>query len=533
MLLIAAILSAGVGLPVYAAEPIEIEPGPETVLPDYVGAPAQAHPTANSGVPQNPLLAPNPFNGVHFDAWNSDVADIAGPLGRDPDILSSTFAAARTNPQFPEWIFACLPIIFDSHGRVITVCFSPTEATVVLTDPDTLEVLDYYPLGVREGSPYLETGRQELLMSMGGIYSYLDARDRFTVAAQGNQIITLIEGGSEESPELQVDQAYSFDLSQVVTDPVSLLAGAMLDSQGRIWFTTAGGVGTPPRVHVLNPAKSTYPYTDVKMKSLPLGDGEFIRNTFALAKTGVDRSAAYIVTTEKMYRIEAGADDTPYEVWSEPYDTIHKLRDGQYELGSGTSPTILGEGRYVAITDNAEQLQVVVFRTDEPLDPNEERIVCEKEVFDFPGGGYGALSNSLVGSRLSLIASNNYGYWFDWRTGRLFSPSAPGLERIDIDPDGKGCTKVWTNQEIATTTSPRLSTRTGLIYTMARAYDKNKDVYVYYWTALDFLTGATVWQKMAGTGSMFDSFYPALGIGPNGALYYGGYGGFMKIKDTR
>ena len=73
----------------FAARAEEIPPGPVTVLPDYVGAPAKAHPTANSGVPQNPLLAPNPFSHTHFDPWMSDTANIAGPLGRDPEVLSS------------------------------------------------------------------------------------------------------------------------------------------------------------------------------------------------------------------------------------------------------------------------------------------------------------------------------------------------------------------------------------------------------------------------------------------------------------
>jgi hypothetical protein len=59
--LIAGMLFLGIALPASAADPITPIPweGP-TVLPDYVGAPAKAHPTANSGVPQNPLLAPNP-----------------------------------------------------------------------------------------------------------------------------------------------------------------------------------------------------------------------------------------------------------------------------------------------------------------------------------------------------------------------------------------------------------------------------------------------------------------------------------------
>jgi len=123
--------------------------------------------------------------------------------------------------------------------------------------------------------------------------------------------------------------------------------------------------------------------------------------------------------------------DQLYVLWSELYHTIGAYKDGQYELGSGTKPTILGEGRYVAITDNADPLKVVIFRTDEQLDPNEQRIVCETEVFENQSGG--ASSNSLIGSRLSLIATNNYYYLFDWKTGKMKEPSAPGVERIDIE----------------------------------------------------------------------------------------------------
>ena len=59
------------------------------------------------------------------------------------------------------------------------------------------------------------------------------------------------------------------------------------------------------------------------------------------------------------------------------------------------------------------------------------------------------------------------------------------------------------------------------------------DVFVYYWIALDFRTGELVWKKMAGAGDQYDSFYPALAIGPNNALYVGAFGGFMTVRDTR
>ena len=47
-------LLLGTGLAGCAGEPVTpIPPGPETSLPDYIGAPAEAHPLPNPGVPQN------------------------------------------------------------------------------------------------------------------------------------------------------------------------------------------------------------------------------------------------------------------------------------------------------------------------------------------------------------------------------------------------------------------------------------------------------------------------------------------------
>ena len=499
--------------------------GGTTVLPDYVGAPAKAHPTANNGVPQNPLLAPNGFNLGHLDPWMSDTANFAGPLGLNPAVFSSTFADVRNHDREDEvpWIFLCIAQLIDSHGRVIALCFAPYEATVVLADPDTLQVLSHYHLELPSGDPFLKTGRQELLRSVGGCYSFLDGKDQLTIVSGGKKIVTLVEAGTADSPVLELAKTY--DLTPMISAPGDDIVGTMLDWQGRLWLTTAG-TGRPATVGVLNPATYTNEEPNVHWLELP---GELIRNTFPVTKVGVDRTAAYVDTSLHMYRIEAGPNDIPEVVWSEPYDTSGELKPGQYELGSGTSPTILGEGKYVAITDNASPMKVVVFRTDAQLDPGEERIVCEVPVFENTPG---ALSNSLVGSRLSLIATNNYNYLWNWHTGQTEVPSEPGAERIDIDPNGRGCMKVWTNTEMATTTSPRLSTKTGLIYTVAREYDDQNDLYVYYWVALDFRTGKTVWKKMAGTGEQFDSFYPGIVIGRNGALYGGVYGGLITIRDT-
>jgi len=111
------------------------------------------------------------------------------------------------------------------------------------------------------------------------------------------------------------------------------------------------------------------------------------------------------------------------------------------------------------------------------------------------------------------------------------------MERIDIDPNGKGCTKVWTNTEVHTNMVLRLSTRNGLIYTQDRKYDTTNDVYAVYFVALDFRTGKVVWEKLAGTfarkgPATFDNFWAPLAMGPNGALYSANYGGVTMLRDT-
>ncbi len=518
-----------------------------TLLPDYIGWPAKAHPTANSGVPQNPYLAPNPFSTVHIDPWMSDVVDIAGPLGRSPEVLSSALTEARQDSS--SWKFQCIGITFDSHGHLTTGCVEDgplgQTATVVLADAKTLKVLDHYHLST-PSSP---------ISSISAAYWYFDNQERFTIADGPNTIIMLVEGGSEESPvfedPFEDPPVKPYDLSGVIPSN-DHLSGVMLDWQGRIWFATAGvanhSEGTPAKVCVINPATYTAPATDLNVKCMSFGwnentqESEQIYNTFPVTKTGV-----YIVTSEKMYRVWAGSDDQPYMVWSEPYDTVppgtnnqwyvNGMKNGQYERGSGTSPTILGEGKYVAITDNAEPMKVVVFRTDEPLDSNEDRKVCEMPVFEDQEGG--ALSNSLIGSRLSLIAENNYGYADNWQLDGK-KPSAPGFERIDVNPNGRGCTKVWSKSDVVSTNSGKLSTRTGLIYVQTRKMDTSRTdtehpygLDVYYLTALDFRTGEVVWEKQLGVGYAFDHWYTGLFVGPDETVYVGLNGGVVWVRDTR
>jgi len=294
--------------------------------------------------------------------------------------------------------------------------------------------------------------------------------------------------------------------------------GVLPDWQGRIWFV----VRKAATVGVLDPAAQT-------IKVLPL-EGS-ITNTFAM-----DRDAAYINTTEFMYRIELDPDGAPQVVWKEKYQNSGRQKPGQLSPGSGTTPTILGNGRYVAMTDNAEQLHVVVFRTEAKLGPYEQRIVCEVDVFEY---GLGADENSLIGSGLSMIAYNTYGYdttkaLVDYES----TPSEPGIARVDIDPNGKGCKKVWENDNVELIdTVQKMSTRTGLVYAVTREWEiteahPDPGLDVYYFSAIDVRTGEVVWKRLMGTGYNFDAFGDLV-IGPNGTAYMPEYGGLVAVRDTR
>lgn len=481
--------------------------GGATVLPEFIGEAAAPRPLPPAAVPQSPSLAPNPFNNVHSDTWMSDTADIAGPLGRVPQVLSSTLSEARRSTNSPAFI--CGSIMFDSHGRLVGSCVGPGEASLVLLDPVTLEVLSYF---------WLPTTTNESV-GLASAYVYLDNRDRVVVGAVDGTI-KVVETGSAQKPSFK--QVGEYHLARYLEEGDNL-AGVMPDWHGQIWFATRVSAS----IGVLDPA------TDPAAAAVPtirLGSNEQIKNTFA-----VDDDSVYVVTTRALYSVTAGPDGRPKVVWSAPYENIGTTKPGQYSPGSGTTPTILGHGQYVAIADNADQTHVVVYRTAARLAPHQQRTVCQVPVFK---PGRGAVEDSLIGSGRSLIVENNYGYVVDLKTLKS-TPTEPGIARVDIDSHGKGCGLVWEND---TATAPnvalKLSTRTGLVYTITRKYDTKVSAQppgldVYYWAAIDFRTGKVVWERQAGTGSLYDGYYPGLAIGPTGTAYVGQYGGMIAIRDTR
>ncbi len=200
------------------------------------------------------------------------------------------------------------------------------------------------------------------------------------------------------------------------------------------------------------------------------------------------------------------------------------MKPSQVNAGSGTTPTIMDNG-YVAITDNADPMNVVIYRTARKL-RGEKRKVCEQPVF---GMGGSATENSLLTAGRSLIVENNYGYQDP------FGPNAgavtePGFARVDLKKNGESCKLKWTNGDArGPSVVPKLSTKTGLIYTYTRPPDPAAQGY--YWTAIDWRKGKTVWSQYAGSGLNYNNNYAGIAIGSNGTAYLGVIGGIVALRD--
>src|SRR4029077_3038081 len=98
---------------------------------------------------------------------------------------------------------------------------------------------------------------------------------------------------------------------------------------------------------------------------------EPIENSFAADEKG----GVYIVSDVAMYRFDLGKDGQIEETWREQYQNSGLVKPGQFTAGSGTTPTVMGN-HYVAITDNADPMNVVVYRRAANVGAGRGRIVC-------------------------------------------------------------------------------------------------------------------------------------------------------------
>ena len=464
------------------ADPI---PESDTSAQEFFGAPAVQNPVF--GIPQaprHPFMAVNERSNLHTDAWQTDTNRLPGPLGRNMKRVSASHTAD------------CGSVTFDSKGRIVTVCVglqgpSGGGAGLHLLDPQTLETLAKYDLPPRQGLP---AGGGVFTDFSGGGYFYLDNQDRAIIPTTTRHLFVMAE---TDDPGFTMQRDY--DLTSAVADGDKIIS-ALPDWTGRYWFASTRGV-----VGTVDPESGAVKFVDTHEK---------IGNSFAVDETG----GVFIVTDAALYRFQAGADGTPAVTWRTTYENDGTLKPGQTEVGSGTTPTLTPTG-YVAITDNADPINIAVFRR------RDGAFVCHAPVFE---KGASNTDQSLIGAGNSFIAENNYGYSGPTATERG-KTTTPGLDRVDVDSKGR-CHKVWHSDEIAPSVVPKLSLANGLVYTYTKPGGEESDPW--YLTALDFRSGKTVFKYKAGSGLGFNNNYAPVTIGPDGTAYVGVLGGLVAVRDS-
>lgn len=458
-------------------------------VPNFIGHGAEPHLIQSSTIPSNPFMGSSGWSNTHNDSYMSDTYFTGGPLGVAPMKVSSSFLGSATDP-----VAVCVTMTFDSKGRIVTAAPGTIDVRLYLIDPETLKPLAKFDLPSRNS-----TGTD---VSAGG-YFCLDNNDRAIVPA-GRQIWMI----SHDDSRFHLDQVY--ELKDFITEN-DRIASALPDYTGRLWFITKGGViGSADLTH----------YPDSGSIAVMSLEGEIIANSFSLDESG----GVYIATDHALYRFDAGSKGEPVVTWRETYDRGSQIKPGQFSMGTGTTPTVMGS-EYVTITDNAEpQMHVLVYRRAKKVEGS--RLVCSVPVFE---PNRSATENSLIATGRSIIVENNYGYDTTTVTGGLTTER--GITRIDLDDNGVSRV-VWTSQEHVPSVVSKMSLANGLIYTYTKdAGPETTDAW--YFTAIDFDSGQTVFKQLAGTGDGYNNHYAALYLGPDGkTAYVGVLGGIVSIRDN-
>jgi len=465
--------------------PIPQNPSDLATAPAFIGAPAVPRSVSAPAVPQNPFMAPNGRSNLHDDAYMTNTYTWTGPLGSGMETLSTLQGAD------------CASLTVDRAGRLVTVCVGLEGPRLVMLDPKTLELLAAMPLPPRSastGNPFTEFS--------GGGYFYLDQGDRAVIPTTNGQIWVIAETEGATGPGFSLERTY--DVGSHLAEGDKIIS-ALPDWSGRIWFASTKGV-----VGTVDPASGAVRVDDL---------GEPIGNSFAVDRTG----GVFVVTDRALYRFDPARDGSPTVTWRETYANIGTVKPGQTEDGSGTTPNLMG-GAYVAITDNADPMDVVVFRRAKKV--SGARLVCTVPVF---AAGEGSTDNSLIGTGRSIVVENNYGYTGPTATMNGAS-TAPGIERVDIDTGGSGCTPVWYSPQRAPSAVPKLSLANGLVYAYTKP-PRADEIDAWYLTAISMRTGKTVYERLAGTGLGFNSNYAPVSIGPDGTAYVGVLGGLVALRD--
>lgn len=451
-----------------------------------------AKPIAHVAIPQHPFMGSNAGNNMHCNAYMSDTYETSGPMGLNPYVCSRTqgFGGYGT-------------IAFDSGGRLVAVYGNGRAFQLELMDPHSLEELASYDLPPRPWY-FPVQGVMPWEYIGAGMYFYLDNENRAVVPTTENTVYVIQVPDPEGVGKLELVRTY--DLSNSVVPlpwpKQDSVAWVLPDwNGGCYWYaTTEGMVGTVDRV-------------SGRIRTFRL-EGEVIENSFAVGEDGV-----FILSDHALYRFNRHGTGDIVADWRTEYPRGSGRKPGHITRGSGTSVTLMG-GRdgLVVITDNDEpRIHLAFLRRADGVAVSRIPLFREgKSGTDVSTVGFEHAGEDGQGTGVySAIVENNWGH-------HTFPHSCPepGLTRVTVTRGLDGdyhAEEVWTSQEKSIGVF-KLSFGSGLVYMYWRS--EACPVTQWYFSAVDFATGETVFRKRTGQGLGYNNWAGALFLHPDGGIAY-------------
>lgn len=472
-------------------------------LKHFIGHPAHAHPMAGFHPPaRNPFMARNGRSNLHNDAYQTNAYAGAGPSGAKTK-LTSAFLQQE-----------CASVTFDRRGQIVSVCVGLVGETLVVLQPHSLDLLASYPLPSKPKT--FGTGGASSATFGGGGYFYLDSHDQAVVPTVDGRVAVLAISRSAR-PTITLRKTYH--LSAAIG--TQTIESALPDWRGNLWFVTTGGI-----VGIAKPSGEgarTIHLATPKHAPSNAGKAEKIGNSFAIDESG----GVFVVSEEALYRFDARR-GRPHITWRKRYNRGHRLKPGQVNLGSGTTPTLIHSahskgGGLIAILDNADpSMHLDVYPRGRK---GSHHAICSVPIFS---GHKRANSdeNNLISLGSRLWAENNYG-----TPGPItVTNTTPGMQAVTLGGP-HGCHRAWESNQVRIPSAvSKVSARSGLLYTYTHPFQPSGGPEAWYVSAVNARTGRVVWSRLAGVGPDYNNFYAPVTIGPDGTLYVGVIGGLLELR---
>lgn len=404
----------------------------------------------------NPIMAQvaNPYAGtktafMHDDALSSDVFTGKAPTGD----LNFTFETKK----------GAVPTLLmgsDDLLQVICVRNESTDGSIkrtpylLLLNPENMETIASFKL---------PEGR-----ALNNIYGYLNENDELLLA-NGKTIYRIAHSKNENGWEFEIQEKF---VLESVADDFEFVA-ITPDWKGNIWFASYDS-----QAGFLNPKTGKF-----SIIALSNRKNEIVANSISSSPAGIA-----IATTHTLYVLNL-RHKKPQVLWQADYDRGNRVKPGKLSWGTGSSPSFFGPKKgyeYLTILDSGtEGTHLSIYNSK-----NGKLIASE---LAFEGDYEQGSENSPIAFGNSIIIASTYGFVYPASSiateevGELKN----GIQRFDVNKNGKGAKAVWFNKNVRTTSVPKMGKDSKKIH-FINEDSKEEQSYA----ELDFHTGDLVKKEI-------------------------------------